>query len=210
MNNCDIYQKDLKLTIGVNSGTVKLIQEQARACNIWVGFGFLELHEGTIYDSALLIDNYGKTVLLHRRLSPGWRAQNANPAEYGCAEHLPVTTTPFGKTAFLICGDLFEFGIDHLAGHNIDLILFPFARCFDSKITNPQKEWDEVEFPEYRSQLMKIGALTLMSNYIAPQNMNGGGFGGGFGVSKNGDLLAALPLFKEGLLIYDKRSLKSL
>lgn len=200
----DNYKSDKKLAYPLESWLIQTIVNTAARYNIWTAFGFLELADSTIFDSALLVDKLGKIILHQRRLSPGWRARDANLVEYGVGDTLSIAITPWGKTAILICGDLFEVAFTHAVKAKLSLLLFPFARCFRPEVENPQEQWDCVEFPNYSSQIKRIRALTLMSNYIAPTDLNGGAFGGGFIIDENGKALATIPLFEEGLLFFDQ------
>ena len=84
----------------------------------------------------------------------------------------------------------------------LDLLLLPFARCFPRKVREPQRQWNDVEWPDYSVQIKQIRAFTLMSNYIASRDLSGGGFGGGFVVDPRGTLVKGIPLFEEGLLFW--------
>jgi len=200
----DNYEYDKTLAIPLESPPVQTIVSAVVEYNIWISFGFLELAGATIFDTALLVDKSGRTVLHQRRLTPGWRAKDANLAEYGAGDALSITVTPWGKTAILICGDLFETALTQALNAKLDLLLFPYARCFSPEVKEPQRQWDRVEFPSYLDQIRQIGALTLMSNYIASADLNGGAFGGGFVIDGNGRVLVTKPLLEEGLLFWDR------
>jgi predicted amidohydrolase len=202
-NVSDNYSDDRKLACSLESLPVQTIIDNAGKLKMWTAFGVLELSSTTIFDSALLVDANGKIVLHHRRMSPGWRARNANPLEYGCGASLSTAHTPWGKAAILICGDLFETAFPLAVEAKLDLLLFPFARCFLPEVTEPQKQWDNDEWPKYSAQIKAICALTLMSNYVAPGEPDGKYFGGGFIVNCNGKIIKAKPLFEEGLVIWD-------
>jgi predicted amidohydrolase len=206
LNICDDYETDKLYAYSLESFPVQAIISNTRKCKMWTAFGFLELTNSTIFDSSILVDPNGKIVLHHRRMSPGWRARNADPAKYGCGTSLTTTITPWGKTAIIICGDLFETAFPQAVEAKLDLLLFPFARCFSPEIKEPQKQWDDVEWPNYATKIKEIGALTLMSNYIAASELNGGGFGGGFIVDRNGEIIKAKPLLEEGLVIWEQHA----
>ncbi|MCL2421908.1 MAG: carbon-nitrogen hydrolase family protein [Defluviitaleaceae bacterium] len=202
----DDYDVDKQYAISLASEYINQIREKARRGDIWIAFGFLEIDEGILYDSALLIDSAGDIALHQRRLSPGWCATNARPEEYGYGSVYASANTPWGKVGFMICGDLFN--VPHYAAdEKLDILLFPFARCFGPWVTLPyQQEWDEIEWPEYAKQIASVGAVyTLGANYIAPEEGSAfnGGFGGGFITDRAGRLLAGLPLFRAGLLLHD-------
>ena len=204
LNICDDYDIDRQQAYSLESPPIRAIIDNAKKCKMWTTFGFLELSDTTIFDSALLVDENGKIVLHQRRMSPGWRAKDAKPLEYGSGDGLSTAITPWGKTAILICGDLFETAFPQAVEAKLDLLLFPFARCFSPGVTEPQKQWDNVEWLAYSNQITQIGALTLMSNYVAPRELSGGGFGGGFIVDRNGEIIKAKALFEEGLVIWEQ------
>ena len=204
LNLCDDYNIDRHLAYTIGSYPVQVVIDNAQKYKMWTAFGFLELAGDTIFDSAVLVDTKGKIALHQRRMSPGWRARNANILEYGSGTSLATTVTPWGKTAFLICGDLFETAFPLAVAAKPDLLLFPFARCFHPKVTEPQKQWDNVEWKKYSAQIQEIGAFTLMANYIADRELNGGAFGGGYIVDRNGAVIKSIKLFEEGLVIWDQ------
>lgn len=204
LNVSDDCVKDKQIAFSLDATPIKEIISNAARCKIWTAFGFLELFDDIIYDSALLIDKNGNVVLHYRRINPDWKAENADPLKYGNGTSLSTADTPWGKTMFLICGDLFETTFPLAVKAKPDFLLAPFARCFPPDVTDPQKQWDTAEWLDYVKQLKKIGAFTLMANYIAPKELNGGGFGGGFIVSGNGEILKSKPLYDEGLVIYEQ------
>ena len=84
-----------------------------------------------------------------------------------------------------------------------DLLLFPFARCFPGGRAD-QTRWDTEELPDYVSRVVLSGAPALMVNYIGDLGLEDSPcFGGAFAVSADGEVLAALPLGVEGMLIID-------
>ena len=206
----DDYQIDKEIAITIDSDYINQVKVKAKECEIWVSFGFIEIDKGTIFDSAVLINANGEIALHHRRISKGWRHPDANPLEYGCGDSFPTAMSPWGKIGFLICGDLFD--VPELAiKEELDVLLFPFARCFTADIVSPQEEWDKVEWIEYSKQIKSINAYTLMTNYILkPDNSRYGNnyFGGGFITDRKGSILTNLPLNKEGLLIWDGKVMR--
>jgi len=200
----DDYETDKQYAISLESDYIDQISAKARAGNIWLALGFIEISDGVLYDSAVLIDNTGSIALHQRRLSTGWCCPNASPKEYGYGDKYNTADTPWGKVGFMLCGDLFNVP-QYAKDAKLNILLFPYARCFNSSVTWPQQEWDTVEWPEYANQVRFIGATTAGANYIAPAEGSPfkGGFGGGFIADANGELLASQHLNTEGLLMYD-------
>ncbi|MCL2363997.1 MAG: carbon-nitrogen hydrolase family protein [Defluviitaleaceae bacterium] len=198
----DVYAKDLPYALELKNPLISRICEDAKRHGIGVAFGFIENGAGTLYDSAILVNSDGEIVLQQRRLTRGWCAPNANPAEYGTGTELCTAMTPWGNVGFMICGDLFD-AVQHAADAALDILLFPYARCFAGGVTDAQAEWDNVEWPEHAAQIKKANAgITLGANYISTGESDEY-FGGGFVAARDGARLAALPLYTPGLLVYE-------
>ena len=175
-----------------------------RRHRMWLAFGLLERDGDKLYDSAVLIDSEGSIRLKYRRNQPQWHGRNADPTVYREGDRIDAVTTPFGVMAFLICGDLFDDGIlARFRALRADWLLFPFARCFPDGSADPER-WDREELPQYLARVRLAAAPALMVNYLAsPTLPNDHSFGGAFHVSAQGQLLAALPLGEEGVLVLD-------
>ena len=209
----DDFETDKKLAITLDSDYIKNLQEKAIEYNLWIAFGFFEFANNTIFDSVILINSKGELALHYKRISRGWCHPDANPREYGSGDSYPVLMSPWGKIGFLVCGDLFD--VPELAiKEELDVLLFPFARCFCEDIISLQEEWDNVEWEEYANQIKSINAYTLMANYIIHSETHrddfqsssrsyNNYFGGGFITDRKGNIIASLPLNQEGLLIWD-------
>jgi len=181
---------------------INQIRERARLGNIWIALGFIEIDDGVLYDSAVLVDSAGDIALHQRRLSTGWCNNNASPKEYGYGNKYSTADTPWGKAGFMLCGDLFNVP-KYAKDAGLDILLFPYARCFTAGAVSPQQRWDNEEWPEYSSQIRYVGAAAIGANYIAPEEGSpfNGGFGGGFITDAGGNLLASLPLNQAGLVL---------
>ncbi len=204
LTNNDVYQHDIELAMSVHDSRVKKLCVTARDAKMWLCFGFLENHEGCIYDSALLVSPAGEKVIHYRRMNPQWRGENLPSWQYAEGKIIPTVVTPLGNTAILICGDLFDTNVvTSLRQQKPRLLLFPFARCFPDHIEDEQAEWDTVEVHAYANQVRLTTAdMTMMTNYIADRSANGGAFGGAFVMDKHGTVLASLPLRQEGILYF--------
>jgi N-carbamoylputrescine amidase len=170
---------------------------------IWLACGLLESAEGMLYDTGLLIAPDGSIQLKYRRIQPQWHGRCADPAVYGAGVDLQAVATPFGKVACLICGDLFDDGVIERARACVpDLLLLPFARCFKDG-SRDQARWDNEELPEYCGRIAMTGCTTLMVNYLADRNLDGGSFGGAAVVSGDGNVMAQYPLGVPGVFMVD-------
>ncbi len=197
--NEDDPAHDLPLGEPIPGGeTLRMLAEEARRGHLWVGVGLFERAGGALYDSAVLLDAEGKIALHYRRITPGWHGRRADPRIYREGDALPVAGTPWGRAAFLICGDLFDEALTRRAAAlKPDLLLYPLARAFPPGV-ELAVGWAK-ERPAYAEAAASVGALTLMSNYLGCDET----FGGAMVVSPTGDILAELPPGRAGLLLFD-------
>ena len=199
--NNDVYDHDIALAVSLQDKVIVDFRDKARKNAVWLCFGFLENENSCIYDSAVLIDPTGEISIHYRRINPQWRANSLPANQYSEGTEVKSAMTPFGKTAILICGDLFDDNvISMLAPIRHDFVLFPFARCFPSHVKNIHQEWESVEKQEYINQARQTNATVAMANYIGTTDINDTSFGGALVVGKNGELLASMPVLQEGIL----------
>ena len=171
---------------------------------VWLGFGLLERDGNQLYESAVLIGPNGRIALKYRRNQPQWHGRHASPDVYREGTELGSASTPFGRMAFLLCGDLFDDDIvSRFKDFGADWLLFPFARSF-SDMSVDQRRWDTLEMPEYAGRVRQGGAPALMVNYLADSTLQcDGSFGGAFVVSAAGEIIASRPLGREGILMVE-------
>jgi len=201
--NNDDPSHDVRLGTAIPS---PFTDELGRLCvehQIWVAFGVLERDGTRLYDSAVLIDPSGVIRLKYRRIDSHWHGPNANKDVYCEGQEIGVATTPFGRTSFLICGDLFnDNAVSLLKTKEPDVLLYPFARCFSDGQAD-QALWEE-ELPYYQERVNLVCTPCLMVNYLADPSLVGdGSFGGAAVLSGSGEVLACLQVGREGMLLYD-------
>ena len=203
LRNNDDPEHDLALGQTIPGPTVRRLAVLCRRHDCRMGLGLLEREVDRLYDAAVLLNADGETALHYRRIQPQWHGVNADPQVYCQGRDIPVAATPIGRVAFCICGDLFDDGVvARLAALAIDWILFPFARCFPGGVID-QERWDRDELPAYAQRVAMIGKPALMVNYWADESLGDDhSFGGAFVISAEGQLLASLPLGREGILYY--------
>jgi len=198
INNDDLLH-DLPLGLSIPGEFTHTLSEIAKRKKIHIGIGILEREGKKLYDSAILITPVGDIALKYRRMTSGWHGKKADPRVYCKGNELKKARTTLGTFAFLICGDLFsEKLITQVQGLQPDWILFPFARCFEDGVYD-QKRWDEEKL-EYIERVKLAGSTTLMVNYLADEKLDGGSFGGAMVVSPTGEIIAEMPIGKEGML----------
>lgn len=201
--NGDDSRRDRMVAQPIPGPITDCLAASAREHGVWIGVGVFERDDPALYDSAVLVDADGRICLKYRRMQPNWRTRRADPDIYRLGDGVTAVETPFGRVAFLLCGDLFDDGIvDRLRALQPDLLLFPFARCFSDGAVD-QRRWDEDELPDYLARVRRAGVRTLMANYIADPELDGGSFGGALDVAPDGTLLASLALGSVGSLLVD-------
>lgn len=198
--NNDDPAHDLPLGQDIPGAVTDRLALCCQSLGVWTAIGLLERDGNALYDTAVLIAPDGEIKLKYRRIQPQWHGRNADPLIYRQGSEVAMADTPLGRLAFLICGDLFDEQIvEQVKALEPDWVLFPFARCFDDG-SYDQARWDGEERPEYQQRVGCIGVTTLMTNYLAGQDLPGGAFGGVMVVAGDGTIRASLPLGQSGLL----------
>jgi len=202
--NNDDAAHDLLLALPIPGPATDRLGAFCARHGCWLAFGLLERVHARIYDSAVLLQADGAVGLVYRRIQPQWHGPQADPAVYCQGTDLPVAQTPFGRAAFLLCGDLFD---DDLVARfrdlDVDWLLFAFARDFADGRAD-QARWDAEEMPEYARRVEMAGAPALMVNYLAGAGLEDDHcFGGAFAISAEGQVVARLPLGEEGVLLVE-------
>jgi len=199
--NTDNPAHDLPLGQTIPGPLTSRLAALARDLGLYLGLGLFEREGERLYDSAVLLGPEGDLALRHRRIHPGWTGPNADRDVYALGDDVPLALTALGSFAFLICGDMWDDSVvARCREHRPDYILYPFARCFPDGAWD-QERWDREERAEYVRRAASTGATVLMVNYLAAPELEGGAFGGAMIVSPAGELIAELPLGREGLLV---------
>jgi predicted amidohydrolase len=199
------YVEDSQLGLSIDSKEITSIRQIAKDICISIAFGYLEIADRKIYDSALLINDNGEIQLNYRRQSGAWVDSNANSDLYCCGEKLEVAETKFGRTSFLICGDIFTPGIvENASIINPNFVIYIMARSFNNT-SDIQHLWDTVEMPFYLEKWGMLDATILSVNLLEMMDLGNVDIycGGAYIVDNQGKILASKPLLEAGLLIYE-------
>ncbi len=202
LRNDDDPAHDLPLGQPIPGPLTGELAALAREREMWIGLGLLERDGKKLYDTAVLLSAAGEIALKYRRIHPGWHGPHASPAVYGHGDTVPVTATPWGSVAFLICGDLFDDAIlRRVRTLAPDLLLYPFAR--DTYVRPPDAWWVQEELPAYIERVRQVGVTTLMVSYLARDLPDDTTFGSAAIVRGDGTCLAYHPPGRVGLLLAD-------
>jgi N-carbamoylputrescine amidase len=171
--------------------------------NIFIALGLLEREKNFLYDTAILTSPGQGIVLKYRRMSPGWHGLEADPSVYRQGAGVNFYEINGLRTAFLICGDLFDDAIcSQLSADDPQILLLPMSRSFADGSAD-QDRWNAEEFPEYSKRVAAINIPTLMVNYIGCGEQDDSSFGGAVVFSADGQIKDQLPLGKPGMIYFD-------
>jgi len=200
--NNDDPARDLPLGQLLPGPATRALSAVAQARKLWLGFGLLERDGALLYDTAVLLSPTGEIALKYRRITPGWHGRYADPAVYAHGIDIHGVCTPWGRVAFLLCGDLFDDDlVQRVRTLNPDWLLFPFARGFDDG-TCDQARWEREELGAYAARVRMAGVTTLLVNYLDDGDLeDDNSFGGAWVISGAGDVLAQKSLGQDGLLL---------
>ncbi|MFB3883552.1 MAG: carbon-nitrogen hydrolase family protein [Armatimonadota bacterium] len=200
--NNDDPKHDLPLGQEIPGPATASLATHARRCNLYAAIGVLERDGGVLYDSAVLLCPSAEIGLHYRRIQPQWHSRRADPSIYRQGGSVGAVDTDIGRIAMIVCGDLFDDEvIARVREAEPNLLLIPFARCFDDG-SYDQQRWDQDEQPEYLRRAATAGCHVLMVNYLSGRE-SGAYFGGALAVSPQGEIIARLPLGVADTLFVD-------
>jgi len=151
-----------------DSGELQFMSELALDNACYIAFGYVELNEGGIYDSAALVDPAGSIVAktrkhnLHRN-EHVWAMPGDDPS--------PVAMTPFGRVGLLISGDSRNLyreshpfygkrNVQFYKKGSVDIVAVPCSAT--GKTAGPLDEW--IQLAE------ELDAAVVVANRIGSVN----------------------------------------
>ena len=173
---------------------------------IWIATGIFERVGDTLYDAAVLIAPTGHIALRYRRIDSHWHHWHSRPCSlpiYAQGERFRTAQTPFGRCAFLLCGDLFNPDCQHrLRRSKPDWLLFPMARGWEEDVADAPQWYDQDRY-YYIEVAKRAGVGLVLVNQLASIDPEAHYFGGAMVVAPDGTILAEQPLQQPGLLVVD-------
>lgn len=203
--NDDQPEHDLPLGVAIPGPETDRLADLARAHSLHIGIGLLERCGNHLYDTAVLLAPNGRIILKYRRISRGWRGQQADTQVYREGDTIPTVETPLGRIAFLICGDLFDDSlVRRVRREKPDLLLLPFTRSYTGGVID-QTRWEREDEPDYAVRAALVGTTLLMTNYLVAPTLvaSDGSFGGAAAFSASGDLLGRWPQGWVGMMLVE-------
>ena len=135
--------------------------ELAKNYDAHLCIGLAEKSGGSLYDSAVLIDNNGQILLKHRKIN--LLSELMSPP-YTPGEGIDVVETRFGKIGLLICADTHKSEIlKGMAALKPDLLLIPYGyAAAENEWPGHGKELEKV----VRNTAKKTGAFVFGTNLV--------------------------------------------
>jgi predicted amidohydrolase len=133
----------------------------ARKYNVHISIG-LDAKEGDkLYGTALLLDNAGNIILIHRKIHV---LPELMTPPYSVGESIQVVETMFGKIGVLICADSFlEDLLTKMKAKNPDLLLIPYGWAADEhEWPGHGKELEQV----VRNAARKVGCPVIGTDLV--------------------------------------------
>lgn len=188
------YEEDIDRALTQNDPTIIKIRELAKKYKCGISFGFIEKENGVIYSSNMVINQYGETIDVFRRVSGGWKEPIASYMyKEGQGFH---TFTYMDKTlGVAICGDVWhDCYLCELEQIEIDALLWPLYIDFSVD------EWNESFLKEYTERTGNLLYPTLMINSYVEDSK---GANGGCYVFHKNDVIVSLPMGSIGVLEFE-------
>lgn len=134
-----------RLAEPIPGGDSRRIQDLAKKFDLMIAIGLDEKDGDRLYDSAILVDRFGKLLWKHRKINVLPELM-APPYSQGSPSDISVIETEFGRIAFLICADTFsDEHFEHIKALKPDFMIVPYGWA-----AKPE------EWPEHAKELEKI------------------------------------------------------
>lgn len=193
------YKADIELATEIPGDITDRIGYLSKRHSIYIAIGLLEKRDGRLFDTAVLFDDRGKIMLKYRRINPRWHGRNVSKNLYVEGTDINICSTPFGRIALAICGDIFDNEVvKRIREAKPDYLIVPMLRSFGGDC-HDKEEWEKEEKRVYARQVAKIGVTALLVN--AFETGEEGGFGGSLIISQDGEITAETEIGMPSTLI---------
>ncbi|MDO5400987.1 MAG: carbon-nitrogen hydrolase family protein [Eubacteriales bacterium] len=182
------YEQDKDIACTLDSPELTDMKRWSAEIGIDVLFGFIERKAETLFSTCVLV-SCGEILHKYRRISPGWKEQEADSHYWEGNSSEPFLYK--GRTcAIALCGDLWVYP-ERFRG-TADVLFWPIFVNFSVE------EWQKTELSDYAEHAGTISPHVLLINSVT------GGEAPAFGGCahfRNGTVSASLPMGEEGILI---------
>lgn len=154
------YEKDVNIAVGQDSDLIEELRCTAKRKGIGLGFGYIELSDGRIYSSYMVVSAKGESVCNYRRMSVGWKIPGLGEM-YSEGDECCGFEADGKKFAVMLCGDLWTDRVaEKLTEVGADVVLWPVYTDF------PADEWNDREKFEYAQQADRYCKRALLVNCV--------------------------------------------
>ena len=154
------YEKDVNIAVGQDSGLIGEVRRAAKRNSLAIGFGYIEICDGKIYSSYMVISATGETVCNYRRMSVGWKISGLSEM-YAEGEECCEFEMDGKKFSVMLCGDLWTDSVaEQLTEVGADVVLWPVYTDF------PADEWNDREKFEYAQRAEIYCKRALLVNCV--------------------------------------------
>lgn len=174
--------------------TTAVVSELAREYHCYICFGMLEKAREGVYSSAVLMDQTGQLIHVHRKI--------VEQPPFATGNEVQSVNTEFGRVCILLCGDLFDDSVKARVSRDTDILIVPLARSFDGKSPDVER-WLKEERQAYADEIKKIGVTGLVVNLLEDSALPEALFGGAMIVSRHGEVLAESEHGTDKALIFE-------
>ncbi len=190
------YERDIQLALAEASVELAKISALARKYKIAIAFGYYENAKGVIHSSYLVFDKNGKRLCNYRRVSQGWRIQEAC-ADYREGSDFISFKLKDKDLGIIMCGDFWE---DHLLSKIIELDDKVDAFLWPVHCDYKEEDWEKTDKADYiqRSEILASPVL-FCNNFCEEKNYAKGGAY----LWCQGKTYAEMPMGKRGVLTFN-------
>lgn len=190
------YERDIRRCLGISGPELARLRDVARDIGIGVGVGFYENYKGGIYSTYAVIDAEGDIREIYRRVSPGWKREDAC-ADYRDGDEFHAFRYGDKLFGLMICGDFWE---EDLLPALIELDPVVDAFLWPVHCDYTVRKWQSGEADEYRARTAIMAKPVLfINNYVDAEDRAKGGLYHWC----RGRTLDKLPMGETGLLYID-------
>lgn len=182
-----------KNAIHKDSKIMKKLKDIAKDNKIELGIGYFEESCRKIYDSYIILNENGEEIANYRRISKGWKIQEADNKYYVEGDEFISFEYSKKKFGVIICGDLWhDENLNAIQSIKCDYLLWPLY------IDYSVEEWEKKAKKEYAERIAKVSKKTFIINSWNEIEIEANG--GAYYINSSGEIIDQLPMLNEEIL----------
>ncbi len=151
---------DLAIGWTLDGPQIASVRELARQHSTAICLGFNERSGSALHSSALPIGADGEPLAVHRRMSTGWRAPDADPGIDGEGDEPAVFHLAGKRCTIALCGDLWVMP-ERFAATGAEVVLWPIFVNFSPQV------WRDEHLQDYAHQASTVAPDVVLVNSLA-------------------------------------------